>query len=223
MSTSGWLAMRVPTAAPSPLTRLNTPGGTPASSRISAKISAEIGDTSLGLSTIVQPAASAAATLQPTWFIGQFHGVISAHTPTGSRTTRVLLTTSSNACSRSTDSASRRCASPAAACAWRASADRRAHLARDRLGQLALAALVDRDHAFEQRDALLARRHAEARERAARGGDGVVHVLRRAHRDRRERLLGGRVDHVDAGRAVRRAPRAVDVELERTVGHAGVS
>ena len=34
----------------------------------------------------MQPAASAGATLAASWFIGQFHGVISTQTPTGSRT-----------------------------------------------------------------------------------------------------------------------------------------
>jgi hypothetical protein len=40
---------------------------------------------SLGLSTIVQPAASAGATLHMIWFMGQFHGVMNPHTPIGSR------------------------------------------------------------------------------------------------------------------------------------------
>jgi hypothetical protein len=65
MSTSGWVLMATPTVGPSPSTRLNTPGGTPAASMISATMWALSGATSLGLSTIVQPAASAAATLQP--------------------------------------------------------------------------------------------------------------------------------------------------------------
>ena len=38
MSMSGWLARATPTPAPSPLTKLNTPAGTPAASRISAKM-----------------------------------------------------------------------------------------------------------------------------------------------------------------------------------------
>ena len=42
------------------------------------------GAISLGLRTIVQPAASAGATLQAIWLTGQFHGVISPHTPTAS-------------------------------------------------------------------------------------------------------------------------------------------
>jgi hypothetical protein len=36
---------------------------------------------------MVQPAASAGATLAAIWFNGQFQGVISAHTPIGSRST----------------------------------------------------------------------------------------------------------------------------------------
>ena len=39
---------------------------------------------SLGLRIMVQPAAIAGATLATIWFIGQFHGVISATTPIGS-------------------------------------------------------------------------------------------------------------------------------------------
>ena len=46
------------------------------------------GAISLGLSTMVQPAASAGATLQAIWLIGQFQGVIKAQTPTGSRDRR---------------------------------------------------------------------------------------------------------------------------------------
>ena len=84
ISTSGWFDSWVPTPAPSPLTRLNTPSGKPAASTASAKIIAFRGDSSDGLSTIVQPAIAAAATLRLIWFIGQFHGVISAQTPTGS-------------------------------------------------------------------------------------------------------------------------------------------
>ena len=79
--------MAAPTSGPRPLIRLNTPFGTPASCRISAKISAEDGVNSLGFRIMVQPAASAGATLQAIWFSGQFHGVIMPMTPTGSRTT----------------------------------------------------------------------------------------------------------------------------------------
>src|SRR3546814_4753728 len=64
---------------------LNTPAGTPALSSTSAKICAEYGASCGGLSTIVHPVASAGRTLTATWFIGQFHGVIIAQTPIGSR------------------------------------------------------------------------------------------------------------------------------------------
>ena len=55
------------------------------------------GAISLGFSTMVQPAASAGATLQAIWFTGQFHGVMKPHTPTGSRRMRVVPRFSSNA------------------------------------------------------------------------------------------------------------------------------
>ena len=76
---------------------LNTPAGTPADSNTSVQIWAENGESSDGLRTIVQPVASAGATLAAIWLIGQFHGVISAQTPIGSRTIRVLPRCSSNA------------------------------------------------------------------------------------------------------------------------------
>ena len=97
MSTSGWLAMAAPTVGPSPLTRLNTPGGTPAASRISVQMRAENGAISEGFKTIVQPTASAGATLQAIWLIGQFHGVINPHTPIGSLVTSVVPRSSEKA------------------------------------------------------------------------------------------------------------------------------
>src|SRR6201995_341105 len=76
MSISGCSLMAAPTSGPRPLSRLNTPFGTPASWRISAKINAEVGVNSDGFRIMVQPAASAGATLQAIWFSGQFHGGI---------------------------------------------------------------------------------------------------------------------------------------------------
>ena len=84
MSTPGCADSGAPTPGPSPLIRLKTPAGTPASSMISATISAFSGVYSLGFSTMVQPAASAGATLHMIWLIGQFQGVIMPTTPTGS-------------------------------------------------------------------------------------------------------------------------------------------
>src|SRR3974390_1357317 len=83
MSTSGWEASAAPTSAPSPLIRLKTPCGTPASCMTLAQSAALNGENSEGLSTMVQPAASAGTTFAAIWLIGQFQGVISAHTPTG--------------------------------------------------------------------------------------------------------------------------------------------
>ena len=67
MSTSGWLDIAEPTTSPVPLIRLNTPGGVPASCITCANSSAVKGDSSLGLSTTVQPTASAGATLAVIW------------------------------------------------------------------------------------------------------------------------------------------------------------
>ena len=116
MSTSGCDASAAPTVGPSPSTRLKTPAGTPAACRISAMTCAENGASSLGLSTIVQPVARAGATLQAIWFAGQFQGVISPHTPTGSRTMRSPPMSFSNSNSRSTFSATAKWLRPAGAC-----------------------------------------------------------------------------------------------------------
>jgi hypothetical protein len=62
MSTSRWLDSATPTPGPSPLTRLNTPAGTPAASMISARMIAQEGASSDGFRIIVSPAASAGAT-----------------------------------------------------------------------------------------------------------------------------------------------------------------
>ena len=70
MSTPGWPAMASPTTGPVPVTRLNTPAGTPASSMISARMNAFSGATSLGFSTTVQPTASAGATFAAIWCSG---------------------------------------------------------------------------------------------------------------------------------------------------------
>ena len=63
---------------------------------ISAKICAEKGAISEGLSTMVQPVASAGATLQAIWLIGQFQGVMKPQTPIGSLTISVVPRSSSN-------------------------------------------------------------------------------------------------------------------------------
>ena len=70
MATSGWTVSRSPTTGPVPVTRLKTPGGSPAASTISARMKALSGATSLGLTTTVQPAASAGPTLATIWCRG---------------------------------------------------------------------------------------------------------------------------------------------------------
>ena len=69
--------------APSPVTMLTTPGGSPVSTQIAAKASAVKGVNSAGFNTTVLPAASAGAIFQASMSSGKFHGMICPHTPTG--------------------------------------------------------------------------------------------------------------------------------------------
>ncbi len=69
-STPGCSARACPATGPRPVTRLKTPAGTPASCTASAKSWAVSGVSSAGFSTIVQPAASAGATLATIWWSG---------------------------------------------------------------------------------------------------------------------------------------------------------
>ena len=66
-------------------TTLTTPAGTPTCSAIWASASADSGVCCAGFAMIGQPAASAAPSLRVSIAYGKFHGVISAHGPTGSR------------------------------------------------------------------------------------------------------------------------------------------
>ena len=70
--------------APSPVTILTTPAGSPASMQTSAKASAVSGVNSAGFKTTVFPAASAGAIFQASISSGKFHGMIWPQTPTGS-------------------------------------------------------------------------------------------------------------------------------------------
>ena len=67
----------------------------------------------------MHPAASAGATLQTIWFMGQFQGVMSPHTPIGSFRISVEPVSSSNLKCSSTLTISSKCASPTGACAVR--------------------------------------------------------------------------------------------------------
>src|SRR5215471_2095096 len=85
LSTPGLLASAAPTSLDSPVMTLITPGGNPAWANSSANRSVDTGECSEGLTTTVQPAARAGAIFQVNSSNGEFHGVIAATTPTGSR------------------------------------------------------------------------------------------------------------------------------------------
>jgi len=89
LRTMGLAQISPPMALAEPVTTLNTPAGMPARAASSASASAENGVWLAGLTTIVQPAASAAPALRVIIADGKFHGVIAAQTPTGSRVTRM--------------------------------------------------------------------------------------------------------------------------------------
>src|SRR5215472_17266090 len=72
-----------------PVTQEKTPFGTHARSANSHKAKAENGVA--GFSTIVQPAANAGPALRVIIAAGKLHGVIAAHTPTGSLVTTMRL------------------------------------------------------------------------------------------------------------------------------------
>ncbi len=85
---AGAAIRRAPARAPSAAgTTLTTPAGSFAASARRASASAPSGVCSAGLATTVHPAASAAPSLRASIAYGKFHGVISAHGPTGSRVT----------------------------------------------------------------------------------------------------------------------------------------
>src|ERR1700752_4832655 len=68
---------------------LTQPAGTPASSRIGISASIVSGVSDAGLSTTVQPAASAGPILRVAIAAGKFHGVTSTATPAGLCCTRM--------------------------------------------------------------------------------------------------------------------------------------
>src|SRR5918994_1051844 len=85
----------VPTSAP-PVTRLTTPGGTPASSSTLTKFTADSGVSVAGLNTTVLPHTSAGTIFHDGMAIGKFHGVMTEHTPIGWRTDIANLSRSSD-------------------------------------------------------------------------------------------------------------------------------
>src|SRR6187399_2449272 len=93
--TASCVTSLVPTSGP-PVTRLTTPGGTPASTSTFTKLTAESGVNVAGLRTTVLPHTSAGGIFQDGMAIGKFHGVITAHTPSGCRTDMANLSCSSD-------------------------------------------------------------------------------------------------------------------------------
>jgi hypothetical protein len=87
LSTAGCAESAAP-MSPNPVSTLTTPSGTPASAMTSASNSAVSGVCSAGLRITVLPHASAGATLNAAITSGKFHGMICAHTPTGSRSVK---------------------------------------------------------------------------------------------------------------------------------------
>lgn len=85
--TSGCFTSASPASSPRPLTRLKTPGGSPASSKMPAHSDADRGVNSAGFSTTVLPVASAGASFHDSSMNGVFHGVMRPATPMGLRLT----------------------------------------------------------------------------------------------------------------------------------------
>ena len=86
LSTSGWSTSAAPAVLPKPGTTFSTPGGKSASRASSPMRSAVSGVSSAGLSTTVQPQASAGAIFHMPIMSGKFHGTMAPTTPIGSRT-----------------------------------------------------------------------------------------------------------------------------------------
>ena len=85
-----------PISAPGPCTVFSTPAGIPTELMISIVFCVASGVVDAGLSTTVQPAASAGHTLFAMSVSGKFHGVIATTTPTGRRMVRPNLFWSSS-------------------------------------------------------------------------------------------------------------------------------
>ena len=83
LRTIGLDVISPPIADAEPVTTDNTPLGTPARSASTASASADSGVWLAGLTTMVQPAASAGPALRVIIAAGKFHGVIAAQTPIG--------------------------------------------------------------------------------------------------------------------------------------------
>jgi hypothetical protein len=78
---------RALTRSGSPVIRLTTPSGTPASAKVATRAIAVRGASTAGHSTMLQPNATAGATLRAGSDAGKFQAVNAATGPTGRRST----------------------------------------------------------------------------------------------------------------------------------------
>src|SRR5207244_2097797 len=89
-STSGWSRSSCPTVAPGPVTKLNTPAGSPASLRVSARPRPMNGVSLAGLKTTVLPVISAPVDIPAAIARGKLNGATTAQTAYGFRIERVV-------------------------------------------------------------------------------------------------------------------------------------
>ena len=82
---SGFSTIASPTSPPEPVTRLTTPGGTPASAISSTRSVAQCGVSLAGLKTTTLPVTSAGMIFQHGIAIGKFQGVMIPAIPIGWR------------------------------------------------------------------------------------------------------------------------------------------
>src|SRR5215207_5296732 len=84
--TPGWLTSAFATSAPGASNKLNTPGGSPASSKAFTNAADMAGVSGDGFQMTVLPATRAGKIFQEGTAMGKFQGVIKPTTPEGSRT-----------------------------------------------------------------------------------------------------------------------------------------
>ncbi len=84
-ATPGCPASASPTTGPGPATKLNTPGGSPASAMTPVSAAQQAAVLGAGTQTTALPAAMAGANSSAPIVYGQFHGLITPITPSGTR------------------------------------------------------------------------------------------------------------------------------------------
>ena len=223
MSTPGWV-VRCSLAATSPVTTLSTPGGSPTASAMSPSTRASSGVSGDGLSTTVQPTASAGITF--TRFevereverrdggdhsAGSFR-IAPWPSPRGLTCGRSASTYGKVPARSANHSAYRRGVSNWSACAI----GRAEPASRDDQVDELVAPVRHRGDEPHQEVRPLARRHPRPRsrvERPPRGAHRAVDVGDRALGHLGDDLLGRRVEHGDRALALGLDPPAVHVEL----------